>query len=303
MARKKQRRKAPERSKASELPSGFQRVASPKTRLKPIFAVLTEVARAGDVALSETLDDRSPLARFDAGMLMRAVNAIKAIGLLLGDAHWEFAAPAARQLFELVVNAEHLGREDDREQATLRYALFGMLQMAQHEQKSTAYDAKTGRPINEERRQVIDAMLGGEMFAAFRVEKPGKAPRWQSSWAGKNTRELAALSSNRLRLDQYTLLFSRWSEEAHGSPGALLEGLMPPLSGRGPGEIVESDDRQIIELAAMATALFIELWELLPALPAFDRRQHAAWMQRIMTVAIAHGAAPPPSAETRADED
>jgi hypothetical protein len=153
MASKKGRRKRPARSKASALPSGFERVASPRTRLKPVFVVLKDVARVGDVALSETLDDRSPLTRFDAGMLMRAVNAIKAIGLLLSDAHWEFAAPAVRQLFELVINAEHLGRQVDREEAMLRYALFGLLQVAQHQQKTMAYDAKTGRSVDRERRE------------------------------------------------------------------------------------------------------------------------------------------------------
>jgi hypothetical protein len=139
-------------------------------------------------------------------------------------------------------------------------------------------------------------MLDGEMFATFRVAKPGKAPRWQSSWTNKNTRELAALSTNRLRLDQYTLLFSRWSEEVHASPGALLEGLMPPSAGRGATAIVESDDREIIEMAAMAVTLFIELWELLPALPVADRSQQATWMRTLMDEAFARGAPRPTSA-------
>lgn len=70
--------------------------------------------------LTQPRDSDDPLVRFDRGILLRAVNALKAARLLLEAVHWEFAAAPARQLFDLVVNIEHLNTQGDRERAIPR---------------------------------------------------------------------------------------------------------------------------------------------------------------------------------------
>lgn len=56
---------------------------------------------------------------------MRGVNAVKSTRLLLEHAHWESAAGPVRQLFELLINLEHIAADPDRDAAVFRYAKFG----------------------------------------------------------------------------------------------------------------------------------------------------------------------------------
>src|SRR6266566_2805132 len=129
----------------------MQRVAAPKTRLRSLFALLHDVITSADRTLLITENVDEPLVRFDVAMLQRGINALKAVRLLTEHGHWEFAAAATRQLYELVVNMEYLGEQPDRDEAAFRYAKFGLLQTVQAEHRTALYNEKTGRPVEEQR--------------------------------------------------------------------------------------------------------------------------------------------------------
>jgi fermentation-respiration switch protein FrsA (DUF1100 family) len=74
---------------------------------------------------------------------------------------------------------------------------------------------------------------------------------------------------------QYDLLFTAWSEEAHGTPGAVLAGLLGPRND--PEDIVATEYGQTAQAVTMAIRLFVELWTLLPHVPHPDAGQFAEW--------------------------
>jgi hypothetical protein len=234
---------------------------------------------------------------FDAGVLVRASNALKVIPLLCEQAHWEFAAARVRQLFELVLNMEYLATQPDREAAIFRYSKYGLLQTVRHQHLARLYDQKTGRPIDEQRLAKLESMLE-HVFPEFRsVDKTGKV-RWSSSWSGHTTRYLAEQSKHSLRQDQYHLLFVAWSEETHGAPAALIANMFP--DNRPVEEIIASDDTRIAETVTVAISLFLELWKLLPHLPQLDPMKSLEWTSRMIAEANRYGA---PSARSSEPAD
>jgi len=220
MVRKPRRRVKPNQGRADG------RLPGPKQRLARTFTTLKDAARAADATLAQLPASAEYLDAFDRGILLRAVNALKSARLLLEAAHWEFAASPARQLFELVVNLEHLNAQANREQAALRFAKFGLLQTIHAQLETAAYEGQTGRPVDEQRVAVLQRMLEGD-YREFRAGSP-KNPRWARSWSRKSTRDLAFASSRQpLRQAQYRQLFVAWSEQLHAAPAALLDGFFP----------------------------------------------------------------------------
>jgi hypothetical protein len=90
-----------------ESAEGIQRVRPPKARLKALLQFLVDVPKAagGGIRTIEVPEEEAlkHLVMFDASVLLRASNALKAMRLLCEEAHWEFAAPILRQLFELAI--------------------------------------------------------------------------------------------------------------------------------------------------------------------------------------------------------
>jgi Family of unknown function (DUF5677) len=271
----------------------MQRLAPPKTRLKSLLQLLVEIPAAAEqamMAITLPQDEKGKrLLMFDVGVLVRASNALKVIRLLCEQAHWEFAAAAVRQLFELVLNVEYLATQPDREAAIFLYSKYGLLQTVRHQHLALLYDQKTGRPIDEQRLAMLASMLE-HTFPEFRsVDKAGKV-HWKPSWSGHTTRYLAERSKHSLRQDQYHLLFAAWSEETHGAPAALIGNMF--LDGRSVQEIVASDDTRIAETVAGAISLFLELWTLLPHLPQVDPMRALEWTSRMIAEANKRGASP-----------
>jgi hypothetical protein len=269
----------------------MQRVRPPKTRLKTLLQLLVEVpAMAEKAMLTIPLPHEEAgkrLVLFDAGVLLRASNALRAIRLMCEQAHWEFTAATVRQLFELVLNMEHLATQPDREAAILRYAKYGLLQTVRHQHLNLLYDQKTGRSIDMQRLAVLESMLE-HTFPEFRsVDDKGKV-HWKPSWSGHSARYLAEQSEHPLREDQYHLLFVMWSEQAHGAPAALMDNMFP--RGLPVDEIVASDDARIIQTVTTGITLFFELWMLLPYVPQVDAAQRLEWTNRMVAEARTHGA-------------
>jgi hypothetical protein len=216
---------------------------------------------------------------FDVGILLRASNGLKAIRILCAGAHWEFAVATVRQLFELVINLEHLAAQADREAAIFRYAKYGLLQTTRHQQLDLLYQLKTGRQIDAQRLAVLEQMLRGT-FPEFRsVGRTGHV-HFAKSWSGHDARYLAERSQHPLRADQYDLLYASWSEQTHAAPVALLETMFP--RGLSPEKIIAGDVVRIVETITMAITLFLELWALLPHVPQAEANQRTEWRTRMI---------------------
>jgi hypothetical protein len=289
--RRKNQRRRP--SKGPTAPSNLHRVTAPKARLKGLFKVMGDVTASADKALLSTRDVESQLGRFDVGIFVRAINAVKSVRLLLEQAHWEFAAAAVRQLFELVVNMEYLAGQPDREEATFRYAKYGLLQMVRHEHQTATYNLKTGRPVDAERLATLQSLLA-HSFPEFRKkDKPDGSANWATSWCDRTTRALVESSTDGLRKDQYQLLFSTWSEQTHASPGALLDNFFSTGNEGWMEDAIASDDARIGEIGTMAVILFLQLWKLLPKGPTLDAAQAEQWISTLAAYGQQYGVPTP----------
>jgi hypothetical protein len=160
----------------------------PKRRLAGTFDILRDAASAADAALSWAVPAGDNLARFDRDVLLRGANALKSAQLLLENMHWEFAAGPARQLFELIVNFEHLNLQADREQAALRFTKLGLLQTIRAQLRLADYERATGRRVDEQQISVLEHLLRNG-YEEVRVD--AKKHQFAHSWSGKTTRDLA----------------------------------------------------------------------------------------------------------------
>jgi hypothetical protein len=251
--------------------------------MKSFFAVVFKICAAADDILATTPrpsdEDEARLLVFDACILTRGINALKSAGLLCEEAHWEFAAGAVRQLFELVVNMEHLATYDDRMDGTFRYAKYGLMQWYERERDELAYGKRTGRSINEERLLALEVALENT-FPEFRSRSAnGKLAR-RKSWSGRPVHKLAEESPNEFRPHHYDLLFTPYSEEAHAAPSVLISAMFP--GSRTPDEFMASDSVRIVETLMMGVNFFFELWALLPHVPQVPAEQQHAWISTLI---------------------
>lgn len=250
---------------------------------------MVDVTSSADKALLTTRNVGDQLVRFDVGILVRAINAVKSVRLLLEQAHWEFAAAAVRQLFELTVNMEYLADQPDRKQATFRYAKYGLLQMVRHEHQTALYNLKTGRPVDAGRLAVLESLLA-HSFPEFRKkDRADGSPNWATSWCDRTTRNLAESSTEALRIDQYQMLFSTWSEQTHASPGALLDNFFHSGGEDWVEGVIASDDARIGEIGTMAIVLFLQLWTLLPHGPTLDATKAEQWIAALVAYGQRYG--------------
>lgn len=286
MARTKKKRS---QSSDGGTPSGTTRLRPPKKRMRLLFKLLIDLPHGAESALRTVElpedDSQRRLVMFDAAVLLRASNALKAVRLLCEEAHWEFAAPILRQLFELVVNMEYLGKQPDRGSAIFRYSKYGLLQEVQRQYLTLLYDQKTGRTIDTTRLATLERMLAQSFPEFRRVTTQGKV-HWLPSWSGHTARYLAEQSAHRLRVDQYELLFSAWSEQAHAAPAALLDNMFP----RPAEEILASEDPEVIQTVIMAVTFFLEVWAFLPNVPQAEAAQRLDWINAAIAEARRHGA-------------
>ena len=286
--RKHTKTKGERHRRSTEERGRVRHLQPPKIRHQKSLALVAEAARsATSAALSVPhASDERPAILFDVSFLQRGINALAAVGLLCGSGHWEFAASAVRQVFELVLNVEYIAAQADRPAAMLRYQKFGLLQMARQVEASLEYDRKTGRTVDEDRLAHVRSLLD-RAFDEFRDYRKSGSWRWAQSWSGKSVRELAYESAEPIRRDQYGLLFSAWSDQTHASPGVLL-GTM--VSGDSEAEeIMAADDVRIAETLASAVTMFLDLWARLPTIPGPEPAQVTRWYGHFLDEAKRYG--------------
>lgn len=261
--------------------------------MKSFFAVVFNVGAAADELLANaagpSTEDESRLFVFDACILTRGINALKSARVLCEEGQWEFAVGVVRQLFELVLNMEHLATYDDRADGTFKYAKYGLMQSFERERDLLAYGKSSGRTVDEERLRVLENSLE-DSFPEFRSRtSKGKLDR-KLYWSGRTVRKLAEESPHRLRAHQYELLFTSYSEEAHGAPGALIASMFPRSLSR--DGLIANDSRRIAETLMMGVQFFIELWALLPNVPQASSEQKHAWISALIDEAKEFGTWP-----------
>lgn len=287
MAQSKTRKKDRGRRPGTQVPGNPQvrHAPSPKVRLKPLFKLFNDVTSTGDRLVREhpvSSEDRLP--RFDTEVFVRGINSVKAAGLLMEQGHWEHAVGVTRQLFELLINMEYLGTLEDRQAGVLLYLRFGALQFALEQQKDTLYNQATGRPVDAQRLAMLEHFLD-VAFDDFKG-KPrhdGTVP-WVPSWSRRNTKALAELSPSKMRVNQYQYLYAAWSEQAHATPSSLIHNVFREAGDGWVDEVIESDDKKIIETSAMTLMLFLELWDTLPYAPSMPRDKSLEWAERMKDI-------------------
>ncbi|MCX4861228.1 DUF5677 domain-containing protein [Streptomyces canus] len=258
---------------------------SPKVRLKPLFKLFNDVTGTADRLVYGTpLHSDQQLVRFDAEVLVRGINSLKAARILMEQGHWEHAVGVTRQLFELLINMEHLGTMEDREAATLLYLRFGALQVALGHRRDIEYNQQKGRPIDAHRLAFLEKVLDTQ-FSDFKGRpKHDGTETWVPSWSKKNAKTLAELSPSKMRMHQYQYLYAAWSEQAHATPSSLIDNVFREAGDGWVDEVIESDDKKIIETSAMALVLFLELWDALPYAPPMPKGKSTEWAEQMKKI-------------------
>lgn len=260
----------------------------PEHRLRGMFRVLDDVRNRTLGLIAESDPELTDLARFDTAVLNRGINLLEASRLLLAVGHWEAASAMARQMFELLVNMEHIGRQSDREAACLKYQRYGLLQFAERARREVEYDRSTGRSGDERRAELAAQILASPDFDQFKDRK-GK---WKRNWSGHDARGLASMSPNPMREKQWEQLFVTWSEETHATPVAMLASMRGWHGRAWVDEKVDEDDREVGQMILMLVSFFIELCNVLPNVSTPDPQAQYEWTSALMDEVRASGREP-----------
>lgn len=269
------------------LPDDFQ-IGPRSKRLRPFFRVLSEVTRSGDIAAADFVRGRDleGVERFDTGVFLRGVNILKGVHVLCEQGHWEMASGLGRQLFELVLNVEWMAAQENREAATLRFSHYGLLQSLISRLESLRDTEISGRAVNDSAVRKVRDYIESDAFSEFQVQKQSDGSyRYAKSWNGLNAWQMAKASDQSMRLRQYRMLFVRWSEEAHGAPGALVPAMFGPSGPDWTREVLRQDESTIAQLIVMVLTLFQELDYFLPSGPGLGA-SYVSWLARLRDVAV-----------------
>lgn len=272
---------------------------TPDARMQPLFDAVGEVIAAAEQAVGAMTETKDHLVRSDGYILTRGIKSLKSARLLVSAGHWEHATAVARQLFELLVNMEHFGTFATREEGQRLYNGFGLLQFFLAELRRIEFEKEKGRTADTPWELSVKDYLENHCTEFSLPPRADGAKRWRSSWSGKTTRALAESSPHPMRVTQYELLFSAWSEQTHATPGVFASDLflqyeeeviadaiaeidgvstesLPPISGVA---------RREVQTLSMAIALFMQLWEQLPNVPQPDPERSRSWLEGIRAFA------------------
>jgi hypothetical protein len=220
-------------------------------------------AEAAATRAAEVTDAGASVASvFDAAVLAQAAEAVLATALLAEHFHWKAAAGTVRQLFELLLNVEHLATYPIRSEGVRRYAAFGQLQRIHGEIEKNNYLRSTGRPVDAAKETALIQLQHHAMYEVFDqgVSKKGQ-PSWAKSWSGLNIWKLAESSIYPHRKAEYNNLFVQWSELTHAAPSATLA-----VSAAGDWAAMPHTEETIrgSELLSLGLAFLINIWIVLP---------------------------------------
>lgn len=277
---KSNKKKNWERGKTQRESPGRVVLRPPRQRLRRLFATQHDVAQTIEQLMLQLPSPGPSMPQkiellFEVAVVERALNLLKSVLLLCGEGHWEVAASANRQLFELLINMEYVALQPDRSAAKKRFMRFGLMQYLEQAVASLEYSVATNRPIDTSDLADVKQALS-EDFNEFRKKK---GARRDATWTGLNARQLAELSAERLRKDQYRLLYGTWSEQAHGAPGALLGRILQVQETE--AELVANDDVHITLAVAMSVELVVAVMDTLPGIPGLPPGKRNDWFKSL----------------------
>ncbi|WP_160160316.1 DUF5677 domain-containing protein [Streptomyces sp. SLBN-134] len=154
--------------------------------MRPLLKLISDVAIGAEKSILATPHPEDPIVRFDVEILMRGANSVKAVRALLEKGFWEHAVGVVRQVFELLVNMEYLAKQESREDATMLFARFGLLQMILARLRRMSYEEDKGRPIDDKLFAELERHLQND-FVDFRAKSQlngcrAGAARQRPSW-------------------------------------------------------------------------------------------------------------------------
>lgn len=239
-------------------------------RLPEVFDALDDFVEATWNAFQQLERSEPSAALIIKFMFDRGFNALKGAKLLLEHDHWELAAAQVRLLFEMNLDAEEILSSDDPEAAAFQYAKYGALEEGRSQIADLRYAIASGRDTPEARNRLHDLETRiRAWFPEFLQTNKKSGERWQDTWSGRTIKQRAQASSNRMRKYQYETVFRFLSAHMHGNPTTVYghdARLGDDFEAR-----VSSDNRHIVEIAAMLMTLFAELWsqgkDHLPEMP------------------------------------
>jgi len=229
---------------------------------------------------------------------IRAFNLYRSITLLLKTDHWEDAAILTRSMFELLLNIEEIQRDDARAESKARkFLLFEKLQQYLHARANHQYNIKTGRVSSSESELDRVDRAAEALFRTFRLRTKKGETKWQSSWCGKNVRELFKASDQPIRMHQHEILYSYMSAFAHSAPLSVMTSvrLKHPLEDFDKLQLEHDaqEETQLKLITYLSTGFVLEIiLRVRDILPDYDVK----WNFRILTrLFVFYGVKPPPS--------
>jgi hypothetical protein len=250
------------------------------------------VAIAAEQSILSTPHPDDPVVRFDIEIVMRGANSMKAVRALLEKGFWEHAVGVVRQVFELLVNMEYLAKQGRREDATLQFARFGLLQMVLAQLRRMSYEKGKGRPVDDKLFTELEQHLAND-FTEFQANTKDGSVKWVSSWCRKTTAQLADASADPMRPHHYNILYRVWSEEAHAAPGALIASMFRDDQDGWVEEAVAENESRSRDAGAFALIFFLALWTQLPHVNKSVQQIHG-WLQELSRMGGGRELPPPP---------
>jgi hypothetical protein len=218
--------------------------------------------------------------------VVRAFNLYRSINLLLENDHWEDAAILARSMFELLLNLEEIVRdEQSAEEKAQKYLRYQHLSKLLHYVSDKRYEINTGRAPKEEETKIAEMEKSTSVIFGEFIDKR-KNKGWSSSWCGKSVRKLAKDSGKQIRLVQYELLYSYFSEFSHSNPLATMTTMDLGRTSEETERLLQNKEE--IEKASMARVLILSTTWLLEILfvgkseiPLYDIKWNFDILKRI----------------------
>lgn len=101
---------------------------------------------------------------------------------------------------------------------------------------------------------------------------------------------MAEASPHPKRLQQYELLYRSWSEQVHGSPGALMMQVFAHDDDTDlVSKIEREEDKRIVETIANSINIFYEIWMMLPkARDLMDEKAVRKWLDEAISTPLVH---------------
>jgi len=202
------------------LPSAYERCNELFELTDQFIEYLDHLLYSDPISEPETIINVIKLAS-----ITRVKNLFVSINLLLRYDHWEEAKILIRSLFELLLNMEEIFRDKATvEKKAQRYLLFNELQEYIKIRAELNYNIMTKRVEDEDKANMAIKLMdqfAEKRFKLFLNNKKGEK-FWDHYWTDDKPWKLAKKSKNRIRKQQYDILYADMSHFVHSSPMAVL---------------------------------------------------------------------------------